>query len=214
MFSLKPSFDVYEENFIDNKLDVESALSGIHEGLTTELIYDVMLASNEKVQHVGSFFAPTALLVMWQQNIAGFLREKLCGEGWTKSNGSGGVPYTTSPCKKHAIRAFSGDKYVGLKDATPSNNSLKGKTLEDDIQPLISSDNGTTIWVLIYYKVGDSIRMELSQPKSFIKGRIVGWNIRIKLPDIKFNVAREPLNQDKFEVDKVPVTRKKTASTS
>ena len=55
------------------------------------------------------------------------------------------------------------------------------------------------------------MRLELSQPKSFAKGRIDDWSTRIKLPDIKFNIPTTPRMKDKVEVGVVPIKRKKKA---
>lgn len=211
MFSLQPSFNATSDKFIDETSEVVSALAAIHPSLTTQLVYEVILAANEKTQHVGTSFPTNALLAMWQFHISGFLREKLCSFGWTKVDGKGGVAYVISPCKEHAIRVFAGNKYVGLRDGSVSNKSIKGSTLKDDIYPLLNSDKGTTIWTLLHYRFGELMKLELSQPKSFAKGRIDDWSTRIKLPDIKFNIPTTPRMKDKVEVGVVPVKRKKKA---
>lgn len=211
MFSLQPSLDTTSDKFIDEASEVVSALATIHPSLTTQLIYEVILAANEKTQHVGKFFPSNALLPMWQFHITAFLREKLCDLGWTKVDGKGGVAYVISPCKEHAIRVFAGNKYVGLPDGSVSNSSIKGETLKDDIYPLLNSDKGTTIWTLLYHQSGELMRLEISQPKSFVKGKITEWGTRIKIPDIKFNVPTTPIMKEKVEVGVVPVKRKKKA---
>ena len=96
MFSLQPSFDAISDKFIDENSEVVSALAAIHPSLTTQLVYEVILAANEKTQHVGSSFPANAPLAMWQFHITGFLREKLCALGWTKVDGKGGVAYVIS----------------------------------------------------------------------------------------------------------------------
>ena len=53
MFSLQPSFDAISDKFIDENSEVVSALAAIHPSLTTQLVYEVILAANEKTQHVG-----------------------------------------------------------------------------------------------------------------------------------------------------------------
>lgn len=211
MFALQASFDATLENFIEDELEVTSALSSIHESLTTQLIYEVIFASNLRLQHVGSYFPLNAPLAMWQFNITGFLREKLSAFGWTVQN-TGGAAYIISPCREHSIRVFAGNKHVGLKDGSVSNQSTKGATLKDDIYPLLNSDKGTTVWTLLYYRSGEVMKSELSQPISFTKGKIDDWGTRIKLPDIKFNIPNKPfMNKEKFEAAPVPVKRKKSA---
>lgn len=211
MFALQASFDATLEEFIEDELDVANALANIHESLTTQLIYEVVLASNAKMQHVGSYFPINASSVMWQYSIAGFLREKLSAFGWTVQN-TGGAAYIISPCKNHSIRVFTGNKYVGVKDGNASNQSMKGNTLREDIHPSLNSGTGTTIWTLLYHKSGELMRLELSQPKSFKKGKIDDWGTRIKIPDIRFNIPNKPfMKREKFEVDTVPVKRKKSS---
>lgn len=211
MFSLQASFDATLEEFIENELEVANALADIHGSLSIQLIYEVILAANVKLQHVGSYFPINAPLAMWQFNIAGFLREQLSAFGWTVQN-NGGAAYIVSPCKGHSIRVFAGNKHVGIKDGSVSNQSIKGNTLKNDIYPLLNSDKGTNIWILLYYRSGETMKLELSQPKSFTKGKIDDWGTRIKLPDIKFNIPNKPfMKREKFEADIVPVKRKKSA---
>ena len=211
MFALSPSFDPYLENFIENPNEVVEALANIHGGLTTQLIREVMIASNSKTQHFGDYSSKNSLIVSWQCNIVHFLREKLVAVGWSMINGQGGVAYILSPCKSHAIRVFSGNKYVGVKNGAVSNNASKGKTLNNDIHsPKLSFEDNTRIWTLLFYKENDVIRMELSQPKTFQKGKVIDWDMRIKLPDFKFNIPDAPLKKvEKVEIGSVPVRRKK-----
>lgn len=209
MFALQASFDAHLEDFIDGDLEVASALANIHETLTIQLFYEVIIASNARVQHVGSSFAKNAFSVMWQANVEGILREKLCDVGWSLHN-TGCTAYVISPCKNYSIRVFTGNKYVGLKEGSISNQALKGTTLKNDIYPLFNSVGGTTLLILLFHQSGELMRLELSQPQSFKKGRIDGWGTRIKIPDIKFNIPSKPFkNKDKFEAEIVPVKRKK-----
>lgn len=210
MYTLQPSFDPAVQSFIEIETEVVKALATIHPSLTIQLIREVVLAANEKIQHVGGFFPLNSILPMWQSNITGFLREQLCLLGWTKVDGLGGVAYVISPCKEHAIRVFAGDKYVGLKEGNVSNKATKGSTLEDDISPLVGFNQGTVIWTLLHYKSNEVMKLEISQPKSIVKGKINDWSLRIKLPDIKFNVPTTSKMKDKYEVGTIPVTRKKT----
>ena len=92
-----------------------------------------------------------------------------------------------------------------------NSDSIKGNTLKDDIYPLLNSDKGTTIWTLLHYRFGELMRLELSQPKSFAKGKINDWGTRIKIPDVKFNIPTTPRMKEKVEVGVVPVKRKKKA---
>lgn len=211
MFALTPSVDPYQEKFIENSNEVVEALANIHGSLTTQLIREVMIASNSKTQHFGDYSSKNSLIISWQYNIVHFLREKLVALGWSMIDGTGGVAYILSPCKSHAIRVFSGNKYVGVKGGAVSNNASKGKTLKDDIySPKLSFEDNTQIWILLFHKVNDVIRIELSQPKSFKKGKVVDWDIRIKLPDFRYNVPDQPLKKvEKVEVGTVPVRRKK-----
>lgn len=211
MFALQASFDATSEDFIDGDLEVAHALSAIHESLTTQLFYEVIIASNARVQHVGSSFAKNALSVMWQSNVEGILREKLRGFGWSLQN-IGCTAYVISPCKLYSIRVFTGNKYVGLKEGNVSNQSLKGNTLKDDIYPSLNFVAGTTLLTLLFHQTDELMRLELSQPKSFKKGKIDAWGTRIKIPDIKFNIPSKPFknkHEDKFEAEIVPVKRKK-----
>ena len=211
MFALTPSFDPYLEKFIENPNEVVEALANIHGSLTTQLIHEVMLASNSKTQHIGDYAPKNSLVAAWQCNITIFLREKLVALGWSMIDGKGGVAYILSPCKSHAIRVFSGNKYVGVKNGAVSNNTSKGKTLDNDIySPKLSFEDNTQIWILLFYKENDVIRIELSQPKSFKRGKVVDWDIRIKLPDFRYNIPDQPLKKvEKVEVGTVPVRRKK-----
>lgn len=211
MFALQASFDASSEDFIDGDLEVANALAAIHESLTTQLFYEVIIASNARVQHIGSSYARNALSVAWQSNIEGILREKLIALGWSLQN-IGCTAYIISPCKNYSIRVFTGNKYVGLKEGDVSNQSLKGSTLKNDIYSSLNFVNGTKLLTLLFHQSGELMRLELSQPKSFKNGKIDAWGTRIKFPDTKFNVPSEPFrhkNNDKFEAEVIPVKRKK-----
>lgn len=214
-FNLQPSFDAQAENFIDECQAVTQALANIHETLTVTLFVDVILASNSKVQHLSAYSPKNAINSAWQYNITTFLREKLAGLHWTLIDGKGGVAYILSPCKKHAIRVLSGNRYVGLKDGLASNNCLKGTTLSNDIYvPSMSFENNTQIWTLLFYKEPQKevMRLELSRPNALDKGKIVDWHTRIKIPHINFHLPDKPLkNIEKAEVGTVPVRRKKAS---
>lgn len=214
-FNLQPSFDTQSEIFIDDKQLVSQALANIHESLTIALFFDIILASNSKVQHLSAYSPKNAINAVWQYNITTFLREKLASLHWTLIDGKGGVAYILSPYKKHAIRVLSGNRHVGMKDGLASNNCLKGTTLSDDIYaPSMSFENNTQIWTLLFYKEPQKevMRLELSRPNSFEKGKIVDWHTRIKIPHINFHLPDKPLkNIEKAEVGTVPVRRKKAS---
>lgn len=214
-FNLRPSFDAQAENFIDDRQTVTEALANIHSSLTVALFFDIILASNSKMQYLSGYSPKNAINSAWQYTIATFLREKLAGLHWTLIDGKGGVAYILSPCKKHAIRVLSGNQYVGIKEGLASNNCLKGKTLSNDIYvPSMSFENNTQIWTLLFYKEPrkEVMRLELSRPNSFEKGRILDWHTRIKIPHINFNLPDKPLkNIEKAEVGTVPVRRKKAS---
>lgn len=212
MFKLEPSFDTYSETFIEENSEVVKALADIHESLMIQLLFEVILASNEKMQHYSGYSPINSIVAGWQANITTFLREKLVALNWRKHDGKGGVAYIISPCKKHAIRVMSGNKYVGVKDGAVSNSTSKGSTLNNDIHfPNLSFEDNTKIWTLLFYKHDEVMRLELSSPITFHKGKIAGWKKRIKLPDIKFNIPHKPTtHSNKAEVGKIPVRRKKT----
>ena len=65
MFKLEPSFDTYSETFIEENSEVVKALADIHESLMIQLLFEVILASNEKMQHYSGYSPINSIVAGW-----------------------------------------------------------------------------------------------------------------------------------------------------
>lgn len=126
------------------------------------------------------------------------LREQLIPLGWTKSE-QRCQPITLSREKDVAIVVFSGDDSTGCSDRIPQPRNPKGTAtlaaVEMNKQQLIlfpeyRNDGNPTpdrlTWVLLFSRIQDFVRCELSLPSTVEKdGTVMTWAERIILPAIK-----------------------------
>lgn len=130
-----------------------------------------------------------------------YLRTRLANAGWIIANPSN-CPFIVSTDKAISIIVMTGDSLTGIPDqGSPSNQAQKGKVLAGrvyDNQQLnlvkrvqhYSQDTPeTVVWVLLYHydQKTSELRLELSMPNGFNKGKITSWGERIIVPAIHDN---------------------------
>ncbi|ORF26864.1 hypothetical protein [Snodgrassella alvi] len=188
MFSL----DVVESNsnlkFISEERLVQQELSNIDSRLTSDLFKDISSAALFQAnQTKGEYFLKSAFSTFLPHCMVNHMRSKLIPLGWSKRDYRGEMAYTISPDKKSAFYICTGTKDVGYEYGIPSNSGQRGS--EFDKQFELCLDDKTKVYVFLFYcdEAKNELRMELSIPSVFKKGRIKSWDKRIFLPSISLN---------------------------
>lgn len=131
--------------------------------------------------------APTAAgSFHWFYTVAA-LRTELKSRRWN-FNDNNNCPLIVSAEKNIMIAVMTGDKDTGRPTGFPRNQGIKGVVLDKAIKKNLqlfasqggAGTEGTELWVFLYHvEMGGEIRMELSLPASFVRGKIMGWKERI-----------------------------------
>lgn len=149
------------------------------------------------------------------------LRDQLLPLGWSRKDEKN-QPLTISPEKDFAVVAFTGDDATGDPARIPQPKNPKGSTtlmaVEKNRQqlslfpsltePPIEQPNRLT-WVLLFARVRNELRCELSLPSSIGEdGVVMGWAERIILPAIQLGDSTASSHIEEEQPVDVEVVRK------
>lgn len=149
------------------------------------------------------------------------LREIFCNHIWDKYE-HGGLEGIVSNELKIRIIPSSGNLATGNPNQPASNKNPKGMNMiqlvERSLQgslfygyPNQTDDDKFKTYILLYNSNKTELKMELSEPTSIRKGKVVAWNERIIIDSFKFD--KEPINIpliDNNDTIDIPVLRKIT----
>lgn len=185
MFELTP-FDVPLADIFKDE-DVPMRLWRLHPSLEESLFIKANSVGAAARLEATPAHAPTAAGIFhWLYTVAA-LRTELKALRWN-FNDSNNCPLTISLEKNVMIAVMTGDKDTGRPAGFPRNKGIKGVVLDKAIKQNLqlftgqggAGVEGTELWVFLYHvEVGGEIRMELSLPASFVRGKIMGWKERI-----------------------------------
>lgn len=185
MFELTPSYVPRAEIFINESVPMR--LWRLHPSLEESLFTKANSMGAAARLEATPAHAPTAAgSFHWFYTVAA-LRTELKALRWN-FNDNNNCPLTVSLEKNVMIAVMTGDKDTGRPAGFPRNQGIKGvvldKAIKKNLQLFAEQDGagseGTELWVFLYHvEVGGEIRMELSLPASFVRGKIMGWKERI-----------------------------------
>lgn len=167
--------------------DVPVKLWQLHPSLEESVFIKATSAGASARLEATPAHAPTAAGILhWLYTVA-TLRTELKARRWN-FNDNNNCPLTISLEKTIMIAVMTGDKDTGKPTGYPKNQGIKGVVLDKAIKKNLqlfagqggARADGTELWVFLYHvEMGGEIRMELSLPASFVRGKIMGWKERI-----------------------------------
>lgn len=167
--------------------DVPVKLWNLHPSLEENLFTQATSVGAAARLEATPAHAPTAAgSFHWFYTVAA-LRTELKARRWNY-NDHNNCPLIVSGEKNLMIAVMTGDKDTGRPAGFPRNQGIKGVVLDKAIKKNLqlfagqggSGAEGTELWVFLYHvEAGGEIRMELSLPASFVRGKIMGWKERI-----------------------------------
>lgn len=169
-------------------------------GVTADLLTDALREGDRLARRTSTYDPPILEgLLRWASSTR-LLREALVPLGWTFDNPRN-LARTIAPRHDIAIVVTTGDDGVGDPNREPGTRHAKGSATEWAIiggqltfggpshdQPglpfaeLVSGPMQT--WFLLFAVVGETLRSELSLPRSYEDGRLLRWRERIMLPQV------------------------------
>ncbi len=195
--------------------EVPTRLWKLHPSLEEGVFYKSNAAGVAARNEATPAHAPTAAgSLHWFYSVAE-LRTALKARRWSYNNNNN-CPLIVSDDKNVMIAVMTGDKDTGRREGYPRNQGIKGvvldKAIKRNLELFVGREAGTVgteLWVFLYHvEVGGEIRMELSLPASFVRGKIMGWKERIIFSPM--NSRAEPIVVPSFpnvDID-FEVTRK------
>lgn len=214
MFELTPFNVPRADIFMDEDLPIR--LWRLHPSLEESLFIKANSVGAAARLEATPAHAPTAAgSFHWFYTVAA-LRTELKARLWNY-NDNNNCPLIVSNEKKVMIAVMTGDKDTGRPAGFPRNQGIKGVVLDKAIKKNLqlfagqggAEAEGTELWVFLYHvEVGGEIRMELSLPASFVRGKIMGWKERIIFKPV--DSRPEPKVLPNFPNDEIDfeVTRK------
>ena len=185
------SLDVFESNsnFVSSEeYLVQQELSNIDSRLTSDLFKEISSAALFQANQTKcDYFLKSAFPTFLQLCMVNHMRSKLIPLGWIERDYEGKMAYTISPDNKSAFYICTGTKDVGYEYGIPSNSGHRGSEFDKQLELFL--ENKTKVYVFLFYcdEAKNELRMELSIPSEFKKGRIKSWDKRIFLPSISLN---------------------------
>ena len=219
-FLTAPDASTRQTTIIDDPVKVEARLRGLHQDLSSVLLYEVIQAGltsrNETLFPASAPIAPS--MQQWLKSTEE-LRGRLAARKWRIKDDLN-CPFIISPDRSIALVPMTGNKYTGKNGIeNPKNQAPKGTVTQAYVQgnvqlDLINQDyseaiqkkqDETQVWVLLYHYDHDlkEVRYELSLPSGYDKKRITNWRERLIFPAI----PNDPDKQTIFESEPTePVT--------